>query len=61
MQSPKDLWVNSILASKRDLGGFLKLGVPFGGSQNKDYSIWGSISGSPCFGKLPFLMMEVGG
>ena len=34
-------------------GGFLKLGVPFWGSHNEDYSIWGSILGSPCLGKLP--------
>ena len=47
--------------------GFAKLGVPFkgghrgiyrvgyhfGGPHNKDYSILGSISGSPFFGKLP--------
>ena len=34
-------------------GGFPKLGVPFWGSNNKDYSIFGSILGSPNFGKLP--------
>ena len=34
--------------------GFPKLGVPFlGGPHNKDYSILGSILGSPYFGKLP--------
>ena len=37
-----------------DLGGFPKLGVPFGGPNDKDYSILGSILGSPYFGKLPF-------
>ena len=30
-----------------------KLGVPFGGSHNKDYSVLGSILGFPCLGKLP--------
>ena len=28
-------------------------GYPFGGPHNKDYSILGSILGSPYFGKLP--------
>ena len=27
-----------------------------GGPYNKDHSIWGSIFGSPCFGKLPCLL-----
>ena len=36
-------------------GGFPKLGVPFWGPSNKDYSILGSILGSPQFGKLPFV------
>ena len=37
-------------------GSVLKLGVPFlfGGPHNKDYSILGSILGSPYFGKLPY-------
>ena len=36
-------------------GGFPKLGVPFfGGPYNKDYSILGSILGSPNFAKLPY-------
>ena len=34
-------------------GGFLKLGVPFWGPHNKDYSILGSILGSAYLGKLP--------
>ena len=34
-------------------GGFSKLRVRFGGPNNKDYSIWGSILGFPYFGKLP--------
>ena len=46
--------------------GFPKLGVPFWGSQYKDYSLLGAILGSPHFGKLPFfentlLSMEPGG
>ena len=38
------------------MGGFSKLGVPylFGSPYNKDYSILGSILGSPNFGKLPY-------
>ena len=35
-------------------GSFPKLGVPFWGPNNKDYSILGSILGSPYFGKLPY-------
>ena len=31
-------------------------GYLFGGPHNKDYSIWGSILGSPYFGKLPFIV-----
>ena len=37
------------------LGGFPKFGVPSGDPHNKDYSILGSILGSPCIGKLPLL------
>ena len=34
------------------MGGFRKLGAPFyGGSYSKDYSILGSILGSPNFGE----------
>ena len=36
------------------MGGSPKLGVPFGGPNNKDYSILGPILGSPHFGKLPY-------
>ena len=38
------------------VGGFPKLGASIflGGPHNKDYSILGSILGSPYFGKLPF-------
>ena len=35
-------------------GGFPELGHLIGVPHNKDYSILGSILGSPCFGKLPF-------
>ena len=35
-------------------GSFPKLGVPFGGPYNRDYSILGSKLGSPYFGKLPY-------
>ena len=31
-------------------GGFLQLGVPFGGPHNKDYNILGSRLGSPILG-----------
>ena len=34
--------------------GFPKVGYHFGGLYNKDYSILGSILGSPYFGKLPY-------
>ena len=34
-------------------GGFPKLGYLTGGPHNKEYSILGSILGSPYFGKLP--------
>ena len=34
-------------------GGFPKLGYPFGGPNFKDSSIFGSMLGSPFFGKLP--------
>ena len=39
-----------------DIGSFLKLGLPFGGPNNKDNSISGSLLGFPYFGKLPFWM-----
>ena len=35
------------------MGDSQKLGVPFGGPQNKDSSIFGSILGLPYLGKLP--------
>ena len=40
--------------------GFPRLGVPFRGPNNKDYSILGSILGSPHFGKLPDLKCLAG-
>ena len=36
-------------------GGFPKLGVLFGDSHNKGYSLLGSILGSPYLGKLPYV------
>ena len=38
-------------------GSFLKLGVPFGGPHNQDYSKLGSRWGSPFFGKVPVFSM----
>ena len=35
------------------LEGFPKLGLPFWGSHNKDYSIFGCILGSSYSGKIP--------
>ena len=40
-------------------GGFPKLGYLFGDPYNKDYSILGSILGSPCFRKLPYLSLSL--
>ena len=39
--------------------GFPKLGVPFWGPNNKEYSILGSVLGSPKFGKLLYLLLQV--
>ena len=36
------------------MGVSLNEGYHFGGPKNKDYSILGSILGSPYFGKLPY-------
>ena len=42
-----------------NMWGFPKIGGTFfGGSHNKDYSILGSILGSPYFGKLPYLCIR---
>ena len=35
------------------------MGYHFGGPINKDYSILGSILGSPYFGKLPYIHMHI--
>ena len=53
-----EVWVRawSLGCKRLECGGFPKLGVPFWGSQNKDYSILGSILGSPYFGNLPCLL-----
>ena len=49
-----EMEAGSIIGDYRD-SGFLKLEVPFlGGPYNKDYSILGSILGSPYLGKLPY-------
>ena len=37
-----------------DMGASQNRGTLFGGPHNKDYSILGSILGSPYFGKLPY-------
>ena len=54
-------WQQDIPLSVRILGShggsFLKLGVPFGGPQNQDYSKLGSRLGSPYFGKVPVFSM----
>ena len=42
------------VGESKQYGGFPNLGVRFGGPNNKVYSIWGSIVGSPYFGKLPY-------
>ena len=43
------------------MGVSLNFGYPFGGSHNEDYSILGSLLGSPCFGKLPCWYLVVYG
>ena len=50
----EDTWEPQAKNPKHLFGGFPKLGVPFGGPYNKDYSILGSILGYPNFGKLLF-------
>ena len=44
-----------------DLGVSQNYGYHFGGPNNEDYSILGSILGSPYFGKLPFNVFAFGG
>ena len=41
------------------IGGFPKSGVAFWGPNNKDYSILVSILGSPYFGKLPIIFVDI--
>ena len=43
------------LGDPKDIGVSQNLGVLFEGPNNKDYSLLGSILGSPYFGKLPYL------
>ena len=42
---------------RKKYGGFPKLGNLFGGPHTKDSNIWGSILGSPYFGKLPSILI----
>ena len=46
--------LSCLLTVNRNLGVSQNYGYLFGGPHNKDYSILGSILGSPYFGKLPF-------
>ena len=43
-----------LVGNKGIYGAFPKLGVPFWGHNNEDYSFLGSTLGSPYFGKLPY-------
>ena len=54
MQEEDRVAVRHLKLWYHNLGGFPKLGVTFWGPNNKDYSIWGSMLGSPYFGKLPY-------
>ena len=45
--------------NSRGIWRFKIMGTFFGGPYNKDYSILGSILGSPYFGKLPFLGVPI--
>ena len=47
---------NEIEATYHHLEISQNYGYHFKGSHNKDYSIWGSILGSPYFGEVPFGM-----
>ena len=38
--------------------GFPKIRAPFGDPYDKDYNLLESILGSPCFGKLPFGVVQ---
>ena len=42
----------------QNLGGFLKLSVPFWGPHNRDHNISGLYWGSPYFGKLPLRLQK---
>ena len=47
--------LSRVLQAGLEIWGFPKIsGTLFGGPHNKDYSILGSILGSPYFGKLPY-------
>ena len=44
------------MSEDNPISGFPKIrGTFFGGPHNKDYSILGSLLGSPYFGKLPYI------
>ena len=47
-----------LLEAKWHMGVSQNYGYLFGGSHNKDYSILGSILGSPYFGNLPYAALE---
>ena len=49
-------WALQFHTVRAHVGVSPKLGVPFWGPNNKDYSISGSILGSFYFGKLPCLV-----
>ena len=46
-----------VAVKELNLGVSQNWGYPFGGPYNKDYSILGSILGSPYFRKLPFKLL----
>ena len=62
-RSKQHTWALGAESSSQQLGGegrgpkshphMGKSGVSFGGPKNKDYSILGSMLGSPCFGQRP--------
>ena len=48
-------WMSFLVCTLKEVGNFPRLGVPFWGPYNEDYSILGSILGSPYYlGKLPY-------
>ena len=49
-----------VVVAQRVYGGLPKLGVPYWGPHNQDFSILGSILGSPYLGKLPYRVWGLG-